>query len=406
VVSLPAGTYRIGQPLTNTTIDGLRVVGAGPRATTILNAQTNGGHAFDFAAPKPEVQPPGYYLDHVEISRLRIVGTNGGGAGIRLAFPAASLVEDVRIDNPGGHGLDAEGAIATEFRHIVVTGVPAGRNSFHFHGGATTLWLTDCYSSNNSGTSAGVYFEPLGAGSVYGAISIRGGAFESGGYGVWLNSVYSAIIQGAYFEANADVDICVGSLAGNGILPGSDSRGVVIEGAFANGTTGTNGRSCFLDVRHGRNVVVMGCFTTRHATAFKFRPGISLGEDLILLANEVREETETPPRAYDTGAEWLTRLPGAIKGVSGIAAGSGNPKNLRGSLTIQGTSSTGQVTFPKPEDDASYFVNAAVAGTIGTPAAGSTRTSVSSKTADGFTVNLEAAPGGANAVTVDWILVR
>jgi hypothetical protein len=407
VISLPAGIFRIEQPLSNTNIDGLRVIGAGPRATTIWNVQTNGGPAFRFTAPKPDVQPPGYYLDQLEIAHLRILGTNGGGAAAHLGFPAASLINDVRIDHPGGHGLEVEGAITTEFRRVVVTGVPEGRNSFHFRGGATTLWLTDCYSSNIGATSAGVRFEPLGGGGVYGSVTIRGGAFESAGYGLWLNSVYGAVINGAYFERNAEADICLGALTDNTPLAGSDSRGVVIESAFANGATGTNGQSAFLDIRYGRNVVVMGCFTTNHERAFKFRPSNSHGEDVLLLANEVREENETPPRGYDASAQVLTRLPGSLKGVTGIAAGGlSNPKNLRGSVAIQGTNTTGAVNFVRPEDDAAYFVSLAVSDTTGAPASGATRAHLSGKTAAGFTVNLETAPGGANTVTVDWILVR
>jgi hypothetical protein len=122
---------------------------------------------------------------------------------------------------------------------------------------------------------------------------------------------------------------------------------------------------------------------------------------VVLIANEIRESSP-----YDTGALSTNRLPGSIKGITGIGAVSGNPKNLRGSVTISGTTTTATVTFTQPEDDASYFVTPAVSGTTGIPAAGSTRVYATNKTASGFMLNLEAAPGTGNSVTVDWILIR
>jgi len=43
---------------------------------------------------------------------------------------------------------------------------------------------------------------------------------------------------------------------------------------------------------------------------------------------------------------------------------------------------------------------------IGQPATGARRVAVTGKSATGFTVILEEAPGRGHAVGVDWILVR
>lgn len=79
---------------------------------------------------------------------------------------------------------------------------------------------------------------------------------------------------------------------------------------------------------------------------------------------------------------------------------------LRGAKTIADTNTTATVTFPIAEPDTNYFILTSVSGTSGAPASGATRTFVTNKTTAGFTVNLEAAPGSGNNVTVDWLMLR
>lgn len=96
----------------------------------------------------------------------------------------------------------------------------------------------------------------------------------------------------------------------------------------------------------------------------------------------------------------------ALATVASISATSVPGRNLRGSVRLSGLQTSAAVRFGTPEPDAEYFVSAVVAGVSGRPASGATRVAVHDKTATGFTVILEAAPGPKTAVTVDWILVR
>ncbi len=92
--------------------------------------------------------------------------------------------------------------------------------------------------------------------------------------------------------------------------------------------------------------------------------------------------------------------------VGSISATRTKARNLRGSVRLAETSASAIVSFETPEPDARYFVSAVVAEIIGQPATGARRVAVTGKSAAGFTVILEEAPGRGNAVEVDWILVR
>jgi Pectate lyase superfamily protein len=81
-------------------------------------------------------------------------------------------------------------------------------------------------------------------------------------------------------------------------------------------------------------------------------------------------------------------------------------RNLRGSVTIQGGASEAQVRFAAAEPDAAYYLNCTVTAVHGSPRAEATRVRADGKTARGFTIRSEVPPGGDNAVTVDWMLIR
>jgi hypothetical protein len=90
----------------------------------------------------------------------------------------------------------------------------------------------------------------------------------------------------------------------------------------------------------------------------------------------------------------------------GISATATKANNLRGSVTISGTATTGTVTFPTAEPDSSYFLQVTPAAPTGTPAAGSNRVKSISKAAGSFTITLEVAPGTSMAQAFDWVLIR
>ena len=82
------------------------------------------------------------------------------------------------------------------------------------------------------------------------------------------------------------------------------------------------------------------------------------------------------------------------------------PKNLRGLVQVTGVNTSATVTFTTAEPNANYFIVATPVELTNTPAAGSNRVTNISKTASGFTINVEVAPGGTGIVTFNWIMVR
>jgi pectate lyase-like protein len=95
-----------------------------------------------------------------------------------------------------------------------------------------------------------------------------------------------------------------------------------------------------------------------------------------------------------------------LTSTKGISATNTAANNLRGSIIISGTNSSGTVIFQTAEPDANYFLTVTPTTINGSPAAGSNRVKSISKTATGFTILLEAAPGEEKSVTFDWHLVR
>jgi len=77
-----------------------------------------------------------------------------------------------------------------------------------------------------------------------------------------------------------------------------------------------------------------------------------------------------------------------------------------GTVTVSNTDTEGTVTFAEAQDDATYEIVLTASAETGTPAAGSATVTKQAKTASGFTITLEAAPGASNSVTFSWILRR
>jgi hypothetical protein len=95
-----------------------------------------------------------------------------------------------------------------------------------------------------------------------------------------------------------------------------------------------------------------------------------------------------------------------LTSTKGISATNTAANNLRGSIIISGVNGSGTVIFQTAEPDANYFLSVTPTAINGSPAEGSNRIKSISKTATGFTIILEAAPGEKKSVTFDWHLIR
>lgn len=76
--------------------------------------------------------------------------------------------------------------------------------------------------------------------------------------------------------------------------------------------------------------------------------------------------------------------------------------NATGEVTISDANTSATVTLAATERVATYVPTCNVVATTGTPAAGSKTVSISGRTTTQFVVNLDAAPGVGNSVTVGW----
>lgn len=77
-----------------------------------------------------------------------------------------------------------------------------------------------------------------------------------------------------------------------------------------------------------------------------------------------------------------------------------------GSVTIADAATAGDVTFTEAFEDVAYYITATPTAKAGTPAAGSQDIDTITKAADKATINLLAAPGAGNSVTIDVMAIR
>ena len=120
-----------------------------------------------------------------------------------------------------------------------------------------------------------------------------------------------------------------------------------------------------------------------------------------ILAGGTQTQINTGGNPLRIGASILLPASGA-----GIGAAQMPAKNLSGSIAISNQAATATQLFATPEDDAKYRIVVAPTSTSGTPAPGSNRVVSIAKTARGFTIFLENAPGTGNSVTFDWMISR
>lgn len=114
------------------------------------------------------------------------------------------------------------------------------------------------------------------------------------------------------------------------------------------------------------------------------------------------------PKGSDQVLEWITAFDlSYVASYLTLATRVQTYVTNAGQTTITGAATSAAVTFAGPEIDTSYYVLATVSNTTdATPLAGSTRFYLTNKATTGFTINLEAAPGGTDVVTLDWVVMR
>ena len=101
-----------------------------------------------------------------------------------------------------------------------------------------------------------------------------------------------------------------------------------------------------------------------------------------------------------------------MTGVRGISSRERESNNLCGIAEISDTDTYATVEFtddrarPRPEPDSAYHVVATVNEVSGPAPTGALAIHVSNKETTGFRINVAAAPGAGNQVTVAWILIR
>lgn len=77
-----------------------------------------------------------------------------------------------------------------------------------------------------------------------------------------------------------------------------------------------------------------------------------------------------------------------------------------GQFTVSGTDTTAAVTFGTPQADTSYYIAFGGDAITGSPAADAYIITGITKTENGFTAQLRAAPGASNSVIFGWVLKR
>lgn len=77
-----------------------------------------------------------------------------------------------------------------------------------------------------------------------------------------------------------------------------------------------------------------------------------------------------------------------------------------GTVTVSGTDTTGAVVFTEAQADADYRLALTPTAETGSPLAAARDITTIAKTATGFTVTVDTAPGAGTSVTFDFLLMR
>ncbi len=93
--------------------------------------------------------------------------------------------------------------------------------------------------------------------------------------------------------------------------------------------------------------------------------------------------------------------------VNGLSQTQVRAVNLRGQVTISGSSPTGSAGFTNGNEvDTAYYVVLTPTSFAGVPATGSNRVKSIAKFVDHFVVTVEAAPGSNMSITFDYVIMR
>lgn len=337
----------------------------------------------DLAMGQVDAQSPGdLILIEDSVRFLAIERVN-----FALANPASSFFRKVgqgsHLAFRGIRGRMAEGAFSPA---VSISVGPDPGNVFQ------TQFENIMINSDETATAPIFYLEDLGPGVPSMGYTFRNVTLEvPGGGGIELRSPRQALLQGV---VTADLTTTPSQpliLIDRGDEPGSLAA---------------------------QDVILLGCrIINGDATAPSVRFASAPSQKgLVIIGSEIQYlESSSAPVIIgsarvsnivgDTRPLWV-KPGGRITGVEGISATNLETRNLRGSLVIADGAASGTVSFDHTEPDADYFVTVTAVGVAGTPVAGSNRVLSIEKLEDGFTVQLEAAPGPGNGVELDWHLIR
>jgi parallel beta-helix repeat protein len=416
VVYFPAGTYKLTAPIAlfsnvvlagagassilavSGNVNGITVQGtAGTPLTTIrlqdLTIQKTSG------AITTNVAITATWVNDLSISRV-LIANNGGvwGSGFQCTNCNRSRLLDGRITGTGStaillnttagvpgstygvgnvvtrtvvdgnfNGIAVNAQTDFWLDGVAVTGSLAlAGQGISVEGGTLRGRITHCQITGNG--NHGIAFATLGAGSydvavVDNTIASNGGSgivARTGGMTLALNRIVSNALAGIALTSTTDTQILSNTFRTNtqyGISLDTATRTVIAGNGF-----------------YGNTIAAVAFANAQTQTT---------------LANNL----------YDNNGQIWTGSPGATGGIDF------HPQSMRGSATVSGANASITVTgLAMP--DANYIAICTASGQTGSPAAGSTRCRVGSKTSAQFVITVESAPGGSNTVTFDWTAVR
>jgi len=343
VVTFPPGTY-LGH--ININRSNVRINGFG---VTLVSDGTN---------PAIKIQIPSDTLVNACVYGFTINGLNAATHGVRIVRATRVMIDNLFIRNFNDHGVyitgDGSGSVTqiqVQMCRIDSGNAPApGSAGIRIGDGgvATTVRLIDNYITGYPISISDDGVNTVGLGNIY---EYASNAVVSAGpntyIGDWVES-------GSMFTANH----------------------YVIE----------DGRTTIISP-HGSGI----------ANVVQGAPGQYPNIQNKIMMQDL--SVQGPTMMVEGGLQWYSP---AIGGAVLPSA----PKNLRGLVQVTGANTSATVTFTTAEPNATYFIVATPVELINTPAAGSNRVTSITKTASGFTINVEVAPGGTGIVTFNWIMVR
>lgn len=300
----------------------------------------------------------------VTICGGRFTNINDAFVGVNGTCKRHVIANNVFVKNAtgyyGGYGVDLAGGDECVVTGNFIEGATAGAHLYGSTNCTVTgntfkadlgVWIQDPTALKNSVVGNTIYMTSINSG-----ISNKTGVLVSGGVN---NTITANTIDGQ-------------SIAG--------SRGVYFE---------TQGSGA---VGNAVNV------NTICNTATGIESADASNDGNFSNSNIFRSVTTQFPRAINSN--YLQN----VKGISGVST---NANNLGGNVTISNTATSATVTLTNAEPDTQYKVLLAIRSFGGTPAAGAyTITGISSVTTTSFNVNVSAAPGSGNSVSITWLLFR